>query len=95
MSNRATNPLDFLVQFLSTFEDGRIFLSHGRYEYKFATRKRPTLVWIAEVDSGNVPVCHGSVNTFGVELLDDGFVLIADVQAENTEILWQAFLDTE
>jgi len=97
-----TNPTDFLVPFLATysdavkflamFEDGRVFLSHGDYEYKFTTKAKPSLVWLAEVDGGNMPVCHGSPNTFGVRLLDDGFVLIARVETETSELLWQAFL---
>lgn len=95
MHTRATNPIDFLVQFLATFEEGRVFLSYGRYEYKFATKKRPALVWIAEVGEDHIPVCQGGVNTFGVRLLDDGFILIAHVETDNTEIMWQAFLDNE
>lgn len=90
--NTTTNPVDFLVMFLSTFENGRVFLSHGKYEYKFETKKPPILVWVAEKEAGNLPVCNGGVNTFGVRLLDDGFVLVADVASDTTEILWQAYL---
>lgn len=92
MTTRPTNPVDFLVEFLATFEDGRVFLSHGYYQYKFVTKATPSMVWVAEVAGGNVPVCHGSVNTFGVQLLEDGFVLVANVESEYTEIMWQAYL---
>lgn len=95
MSTRATNPIDFLVQFLATFEEGRVFLSHGDYEYKFTTKERPGLIWVAETNEGNMPVCQGGVNTFGIRLMDDGFVLVAHVETDSTEILWQAFLDNE
>lgn len=88
----ATNPLDFLVQFLSLYQEGRAFLPHGRYEWKFETKSKPELVWLAEVNSGNMPVCQGGVNTFGVRYLDDGFVVVADVQDEFTEVQWQAYL---
>jgi hypothetical protein len=86
------NPLDFLVKFLSSFEEGRIILSAGCYEYKIQTKGCPKLVWLAEVGEGNQPVCQGGVNTFGITYLCDGFVLIADVVTDQTEILWQAYL---
>jgi hypothetical protein len=86
------NPLDLLVKFLSTYEEGRIILSAGSYEYKIQTKSCPKLVWLAEVGEGNQPVCQGGVNTFGITYLCDGFVLIADIVTDQTEILWQAHL---
>jgi hypothetical protein len=93
MSMKVTNPLDILRNFLDLLEQGRVFLSYGQYEYKFVTKSKPTTIWIAESTVGNLPVCHGDVNEFGVRLLDDGFVLIADVKSDTTEVLWQAFFD--
>jgi hypothetical protein len=93
MSLSITSPLDFLSFFLSTFENGRAFLPSGRYEYVFTTKSAPRFVWVAEMDSGEQPVCQGGVNTFGVQLLSDGFVLIADVQTDFTEVMWQAVLE--
>jgi hypothetical protein len=87
------NPLDLLVQFLAMFEEGRVLLPAGRYEYQITTKGRPALVWLAEVPSANVPTCNAGQNSFSTTLLDDGFVLRADVQTDYVELLWQANLE--
>jgi hypothetical protein len=82
------NPIDIVRDVLDIFESGRLLLSHGHFEWKLLTNGRPLQVWITEVENSCGQVCHGNVNTFGVSLQDDGFVLVADVQSDQAEIMW-------
>lgn len=86
------NPIDFLLQFFRTFDEGQAFLPTGTHVHKIATRGKPTQVWTSEVSDG-VPVCQGNVNFYGVTLLEDGFVLYAEINTDSTSIQWQAVLE--
>ncbi len=85
--------LEFLNKFLSAYQEGRLLLPPGSYAYNVKTRGTPNLVWLAEATDHCRPVCHGGINTFGVEYLDDGFILFADIKTEGAEVLWQAFME--
>lgn len=87
------SPLDFLfalLPFLRRFDEGRIFLTAGVHAYKIPTRAMPVQVWVSEESTGNLPVCVGGYNQFGVELADDGFILHADIQSDTASVTWQA-----
>lgn len=88
------NPVDFLLEYLSLFDQGRILLSGGRtYHWKIKTKGRPVTVWIAEGETGEVPVCHGQENCYTITKMDDGFILHAEVRTDKVELLWQAHLE--
>lgn len=87
------NPLDFLLDFLNSYDKGQIFLPAGKHAYKILTKKRPISVSVSEVSNDNIPVCHGNVNMYGWTLDVDGFVFYADIASNTAEIEWQAILD--
>jgi hypothetical protein len=86
------NPIDFLIQFFKTFDEGQLFLPAGDYAVKIKTRGTPTQIWVTE-QGGDVPVCGGDVNRYGVTLDSDGFVLYATVVSDTAIVDWQAILD--
>lgn len=88
------NPVDFLLDYLNRFDQGRVLLAGGRvYNRKIKTKGRPVIVWLAEGETGDIPACHGSQNCYSVTKLDDGFILNADVRTDKVELLWQAHLE--
>lgn len=87
------NPVDFLLEFLRKFDEGRIFLPFGTHVHKIHTKSQPFGLWFSEVNSGDVPVCQGSINMYGFTLTDDGFILYANVMSDTVELEWQAILD--
>jgi hypothetical protein len=88
------NPIDFLITFFKTFDEGQAFLPSGTHAHKILTRGKPKQVWVSELSSEGVPVCGGNVNYYGVTLLDDGFVLYAEVASDSVNVEWQAVLET-
>lgn len=84
-------PLNTLEKFIDQFEGGSVLLGPGRFEWKVKTKIKPDIVSVTEIDSGNIPVCHGTINMFGTSIVDDGFILYADVKTSRAEINWQAF----
>lgn len=89
--------LDLLYLYLRSFDEGRIILSTGVYEWKITTKGKPKAIWFGQTADQNldvVPTCQGVVNKFGATMLTDGFILHAEVNTAQTEIFWQALLDT-
>jgi hypothetical protein len=87
------NWLNFLVSFLSGYDEGRLWLPAGRYEIFIPTKFTPRQVWVSEAGDGNIPVCGGGVNLFGTILGDDGFTMVAEVQTDSVDLYWWAVLD--
>lgn len=87
------NPVDFLVQFLNRFDEGKIFLPYGIHVHKITTKSKPESVWFGEVNTTGIPVCQGSVNLYGFTLVDDGFILYADISSDTAELEWQAVME--
>jgi hypothetical protein len=71
------------------FASGDILLGYGLHEVKIITKGKPCTVFLSIEDpTGGIAVCHGNVNKIGVNVLDDGFVLYADIQSNTAFIKW-------
>lgn len=68
---------------------GEILLGFGLHEIKIVMDNRPCTVFLGIEDpTGGIGVCHGNVNKIGVKILDDGFVLYADIQTNTALVKW-------
>lgn len=67
-------------------EDG-ILLTFGEHTLTLKTGFEPKEVYVA-VDSEGTPVCSGSLSTFSVSKLEDGFVLYANIAEEFALVKW-------
>lgn len=87
------SPIDFLISFFKKYDEGQAFLPSGTHAHKFLTRGKPKQVCISELCGKGVPVCGGNVNYYGVTLLDDGFILYAEISSDSANVEWQAVLE--
>ena len=68
---------------------GEILLGYGLHEIKIVIDNKPCTVFLGIEDpTGGVAVCHGNVNKIGVRILDDGFILYADIQTNTALVKW-------
>ena len=69
-------------------EDGEgILLANGPHVVTFKTEFKPVEVYVSVSPQG-VPVCSGSQTTVATHLLDDGFVLYAQVAEDSVVVRW-------
>lgn len=87
------SPFDFLLEFFNRFDEGKIFLSAGTHVHKIHTKSTPQSVWLSENNAGNLPVCQGNVNLYGVTVDEDGFELYAEVSSDTVELSWTAIME--
>lgn len=86
------SPVDLFRECYNRFDEGQIFLSSGVHVHKITTRGKPLNVWISEV-SGDIPVCQGNVNFYGITLDEDGFIVYAEVNSDTVEIGWMVVFE--
>jgi hypothetical protein len=68
---------------------GDILLGFGLHEITISLNGKPCTVFLSVQDPANsCTVCHGGVNKLGFTILDDGFVLYADIQSNTSFIKW-------
>jgi hypothetical protein len=68
---------------------GDIVLGYGLHEIKIAVEKHPTNIAMSIQDPcDGCPVCHGDINKIGVTILDNGFVIYADIRTNTACIQW-------
>ena len=84
------HPLDLLLDFLRSYDEGQILIQAGRYEWFIKTKVRPARVYLAEEVAAGLPVCQAKTNMYGVALRPDGFVLYADVNSNLATVRWTA-----
>lgn len=65
--------------------DGSITLNQGNHEVAIKTECAPKNVFLS-VCAGGVPVCSGSIDMVGYNILPDGFILYANVQSNVVEV---------
>jgi hypothetical protein len=71
------------------FASGDILLGYGQHEIKIVTNGKPCKVTLSIEDpTGGIAVCHGNVNKIGVNILNNGFVLYADIQSNTALVKW-------
>lgn len=87
------HPLDLLIEFLRSFDEGTIVLATGRYEWFIKTKVRPAQVYLAEEMVAGLPVCQAKTNMYGVSLRPDGFVLYAEVNSNVASVHWTAIAE--
>lgn len=76
------------------YQEQTIELNHGQHEIQIDTDFTPDRVWFSIDDSGNLPVCLGNVDKVGCCVIDEGFVLYADVASTSCKIRWFASLSS-
>lgn len=64
-----------------------IMLAHGNHVVTFRTEFRPAEVYVSLSPQG-VPVCSGSLSHVSTSLLEDGFVLYAQVMEDSAVVKW-------
>jgi len=70
---------------------GHLTVNCGRHEIEIDTDVKPTEVWISFDDErGDIPVCQGSVDTVGVSVTRDGFILNLNIQSTKRRLRWIA-----
>jgi hypothetical protein len=71
-------------------DEGSVFLCAGQHEIKVDTCCRPEKIFLSvnEVDGCCMAVCNGDINTVGSTILDDGFILYADVKTTACTVEW-------
>ena len=84
------NPLDLLLDFLKSYDEGQVILQAGRYQWLIKTKVRPARVYLAEDNAEGLPVCQGETNMYGVALRPEGFVLYAHVNTNLAVLRWTA-----
>lgn len=65
-------------------------LNHGHHEIHINLTWTPHRVAVAWDDDGPVPVCVGNVDYISTEVVRDGFILYADINAATRRIRWSA-----
>lgn len=76
------------IDFFSSFREGSVTLPYGSSEVLVLTQRMPKEVWLSVQETGNLSVCAAGVDKFGYEVIPDGFVIFADIQAENVVLDW-------
>lgn len=89
------SPVDLLIKFIDSYQEGTVGLPHGDYAWHVATKFEPAQVWISETARGGQQVCGGGLNSFSVSLQPDGFLLLAKVLTDGTVVSWQAIAENE
>jgi len=68
---------------------GEILLGFGLHEITISLNGKPCMVFLSVQDpADSMVVCHGGVNKIGFTILDDGFVLYADIQSNTSLVKW-------
>ena len=74
-------------------EEHTIELNHGQHEIEIETSQTPARVWINFGEGHHdLPVCMGSVDTCGVQIVEKGFILYANIASTSRHIRWFASL---
>lgn len=80
---------------VSQTADGEVVLGYGQHEIKIELDNTPCRVSLSITSPCDAtPVCHGDVNKIGVTILDDGFVLYADIKTNTCCIEWECGTDS-
>lgn len=82
-------PIDLFLSFIKSYDKGRVGLQTGKYDWEIKTNGKPKSVWLSESYNGNIAVCQGQGNYFGVTILENSFVIHADVNTSHCELLYQ------
>lgn len=73
----------------ASMASGDILLGYGLHEVKVVIDGKPCTVFLSIEDpTDGVAVCHGDVNKIGVRILDDGFIIYADIKTNTASIQW-------
>lgn len=68
---------------------GDILLGFGLHEITISLDHKPCTVFLSVQDpADSMAVCHGGINKIGFTILDDGFILYADIQSNTSFIKW-------
>lgn len=68
---------------------GDIVLGYGQHELTIEMDKTPCQVQLSmKSPCDATPVCHADVNKVGVTILDNGFILYADIQTNTCCVTW-------
>src|SRR5271154_5920888 len=69
--------------------NGDILLGFGNHEIKIVIDQKPCTVFLTIEDpTGGIAVCQGNVNKIGVRILDDGFILYANIHSNTALVKW-------
>lgn len=68
-------------------EVGAVVLGYGKQELIVKTKCKPKKVFIS-CEGHDTPVCQGTLDTAGVQLLDDGFIIFADIRSNTCDVSW-------
>jgi hypothetical protein len=71
------------------FQKGTIVLPHGQNEIFVPTEpgKQVTQVYLSSGEKG-VPVCVGDVDLMSALVVDEGFIIYADIKSEYCQVLY-------
>lgn len=89
LKEAAMYPIDLFLNFIKSYDKGRVGLLTGKYDWEIKTNGKPKSVWLSEADNGNMAVCQGRGNYFGVTILENSFIIHADVNTTHCELLYQ------
>ena len=74
-------------------ESGSFVIAYGNNQVKIDTKDTPTKVWLRPATPNNcLPVCGGEVNMVGVEIVNNGFIIYADIKTDKCVVDWFAEL---
>lgn len=75
------------------YEAGSFYVCYGCHEIKVDTKDTPVKVWVVpNTPHSCIPVCCGDTNMVGVEIVDHGFIIRADIKTDKCELEWFAEL---
>lgn len=69
-------------------EIGDLNLSFGKHDIVFHRGYQPKRVLIHVNNGEGLPVCQGELNYVSSTILDDGFILHADIRSNDAYVLW-------
>jgi hypothetical protein len=74
---------------LSGFEGGELLLSYGKTVITVPTKFQGNSIWLnTEEPEDSIHVCCGEVNSIGAEIIENGFVIYADIKTDKCLVQW-------
>jgi hypothetical protein len=76
-------------QLTGNSSSGEIVLGFGQHEVNIQMDSTPCKVSLSmRTPCASTPVCHGDINKIGVTILENGFVLYADIRTNSCCVEW-------
>ncbi len=68
-------------------ENGYAIFTYGKHEARVTTWCTPSKVFVSVLDS-DIQVCASEISAAGVQIVDNGFILYADVKSSAACLEW-------